>query len=135
MTVHQKGPITGTSADLRKLSMQDAKNLLMQYGLEAVYIDKMSRWQRIDAVRKCSTAVAAEGGAFGWEMKRERGKGNCCVHMLNGFDEGSVPEAMLYRLAKAGLWIQIVHAYVVLQVSHALHYIVHTTHPLMPHTL
>lgn len=63
VTVHQKGPITGTSADLRKLSMQDAKNLLLQYGLEEVYIDKMSRWQRIDAVRKCSTAVAAEGGA------------------------------------------------------------------------
>lgn len=66
MTVHQKGPITGTSADLRKLSMQDAKNLLLQYGLEEVYIDKMSRWQRIDAVRKCSTAVAAEGGVCGW---------------------------------------------------------------------
>lgn len=41
------------------------QDLLLQFGLEESVIDALPRWQRIDAIRKCSTANAQEGANVG----------------------------------------------------------------------
>ncbi|XP_060584432.1 transcription initiation factor TFIID subunit 1-like isoform X2 [Ruditapes philippinarum] len=68
----QKKTVTGTDADLRKLYLKDAKNILRKYGVPEHEIKKLSRWEVIDVVRTMSTEQAkaaaqqeiGEGG--GW---------------------------------------------------------------------
>ncbi|XP_033742474.1 transcription initiation factor TFIID subunit 1-like [Pecten maximus] len=57
----QKKTVTGTDADLRKLSLKDAKQLLRKFGLPDSEIRKLSRWEVIDVVRTMSTEQAKAG--------------------------------------------------------------------------
>lgn len=65
-----KRTVTGTDADLRRLSLKDAKQLLRKFGVGEAEIKKLSRWEVIDVVRTMSTeqaklAVAQENGDTG----------------------------------------------------------------------
>lgn len=42
--------MTGTDADLRRLSLNNAKALLRKYGVPEEEIKKLSRWEVIDVV-------------------------------------------------------------------------------------
>nr|XP_018899978.1 PREDICTED: transcription initiation factor TFIID subunit 1-like [Bemisia tabaci] len=53
--------VTGTDADLRKLSLSNAKNLLRKFGVPEEEIKKLSRWEVIDVVRTLSTEKAKAG--------------------------------------------------------------------------
>eukprot|EP00324_Dicrateria_rotunda_P008152 CAMPEP_0206182180 /NCGR_PEP_ID=MMETSP1474-20131121/69336_1 /ASSEMBLY_ACC=CAM_ASM_001110 /TAXON_ID=97495 /ORGANISM="Imantonia sp., Strain RCC918" /LENGTH=249 /DNA_ID=CAMNT_0053596757 /DNA_START=1023 /DNA_END=1769 /DNA_ORIENTATION=- len=57
-TAAPKSAVTGTAADLRKLSLDEAKNVLLKLGLPESEIDKLGRWERIGKVREMSSAVA-----------------------------------------------------------------------------
>ncbi|KRX42736.1 Transcription initiation factor TFIID subunit 1 [Trichinella murrelli] len=67
-----KKNVTGTDADLRKLSLKDAKQLLREFGVqeEEVELDillcptinMLSRWEIIDVIRTLSTQQAKSGG-------------------------------------------------------------------------
>jgi transcription initiation factor TFIID subunit 1 len=46
--------VTGTDADLRKLSLEGARLVLLQFGVSEEKIAKLGRWERIDEVRKLS---------------------------------------------------------------------------------
>ncbi|XP_068208830.1 transcription initiation factor TFIID subunit 1 [Palaemon carinicauda] len=56
-----KRTVTGTDADLRRLSLNNAKNLLRQYGVPEDEIKKLTRWEVIDVVRTLSTEKAKAG--------------------------------------------------------------------------
>ncbi|XP_076037164.1 transcription initiation factor TFIID subunit 1-like [Oratosquilla oratoria] len=56
-----KRTVTGTDADLRRLSLNDAKKLLRQYGVPEEEIKKLTRWEVIDVVRTLSTEKAKAG--------------------------------------------------------------------------
>lgn len=56
-----KRTVTGTDADLRRLSLHNAKNLLRQYGVPEDEIAKLTRWEVIDVVRTLSTEKAKAG--------------------------------------------------------------------------
>ncbi|VAI93220.1 unnamed protein product [Triticum turgidum subsp. durum] len=65
---HKKKPaaakgttVTGTDADLRRLSMDAARELLLKFGVPDEQIDKLTRWHRIAMVRKLSSEQAASG--------------------------------------------------------------------------
>uniref|UniRef100_M8BXX4 Uncharacterized protein n=1 Tax=Aegilops tauschii TaxID=37682 RepID=M8BXX4_AEGTA len=65
---HKKKPaaakgttVTGTDADLRRLSMDAARELLLKFGVPEEQIDKLTRWHRIAMVRKLSSEQAASG--------------------------------------------------------------------------
>ena len=65
-----KRTVTGTDADLRRLSLKDAKQLLRKFGVGEAEIKKLSRWEVIDVVRTMSTeqaklAAAQEDGDTG----------------------------------------------------------------------
>jgi len=65
-----KRTVTGTDADLRRLSLKDAKQLLRKFGVAESEIKKLSRWEVIDVVRTMSTeqaklAAAQEDGDTG----------------------------------------------------------------------
>lgn len=51
--------VTGTDADLRKLSKEDIKLKLIQLGIEDDYINKLSRWERVSVLRYRSSQVAS----------------------------------------------------------------------------
>jgi len=53
---------SGTDADLRKLKLKHAKNVLRDFGVSEEEIGKMKRWQVIDMVRTMSTEAAKAGG-------------------------------------------------------------------------
>ncbi|KAJ1288769.1 hypothetical protein BS78_02G113400 [Paspalum vaginatum] len=53
--------VTGTDADLRRLSMDAARELLLKFGVPEEQIDKLTRWHRIAMVRKLSSEQAASG--------------------------------------------------------------------------
>ncbi|XP_018009322.1 transcription initiation factor TFIID subunit 1 [Hyalella azteca] len=53
--------VTGTDADLRRLSLNNAKGLLKEYGVPDEEIKKLSRWEVIDVVRTLSTEKAKAG--------------------------------------------------------------------------
>lgn len=53
--------LTGTDADLRRLSVNKAKDLLRKFSLPEEEIKKLSRWEVIDLVRTLSTAKAKAG--------------------------------------------------------------------------
>ncbi|XP_041357029.1 transcription initiation factor TFIID subunit 1-like isoform X3 [Gigantopelta aegis] len=56
-----KRTVTGTDADLRRLNLKDAKNLLKKFGVPESEIKKLSRWEVIDVVRTMSTQQAKAG--------------------------------------------------------------------------
>ena len=56
-----KRTVTGTDADLRRLSLNNAKLLLRNYGVPEEEIKKLSRWEVIDVVRTLSTEKAKAG--------------------------------------------------------------------------
>ncbi|KAI4969555.1 hypothetical protein ZWY2020_000469 [Hordeum vulgare] len=65
---HKKKPaaakgttVTGTDADLRRLSMDAARELLLKFGVPDEQLDKLTRWHRIAMVRKLSSEQAASG--------------------------------------------------------------------------
>ena len=56
-----KASVTGTGADLRKVSHEDAALLLMKFDQPEQEIRKMKRWDRINKIRELSSKVAASG--------------------------------------------------------------------------
>ncbi|KAK3100550.1 hypothetical protein FSP39_021637 [Pinctada imbricata] len=85
-----KKTVTGTDADLRKLSLKDAKQLLRKFGVPDHEIWKLSRWEVIDVVRTMSTEQAkagqegkagmskfARGNRFSMAEHQERYKEEC----------------------------------------------------------
>lgn len=56
-----KRTVTGTDADLRRLSLNNAKALLRQFKVPEEEIKKLSRWEVIDVVRTLSTEKAKAG--------------------------------------------------------------------------
>uniref|UniRef100_T1IVK3 Transcription initiation factor TFIID subunit 1 n=1 Tax=Strigamia maritima TaxID=126957 RepID=T1IVK3_STRMM len=55
--------VTGTDADLRKLSLNNAKSLLKKFGASDAVVKKLTRWEVIAAVRQYSTQQAKSGEA------------------------------------------------------------------------
>ncbi|ONK74049.1 uncharacterized protein A4U43_C03F2260 [Asparagus officinalis] len=53
--------VTGTDADLRRLSMDAAREVLVKFNVPEEQIDKLTRWHRIALVRKLSSEQAASG--------------------------------------------------------------------------
>ena len=53
--------VTGTDADLRRLSLNNAKAILRKHGVPEDEIKKLSRWEVIDVVRTLSTEKAKAG--------------------------------------------------------------------------
>ncbi|XP_064636542.1 transcription initiation factor TFIID subunit 1-like isoform X2 [Lineus longissimus] len=69
----QKKTVTGTDADLRRLNLKDAKQLLKKFGVPESEIKKLSRWEVIDVVRTMSTEQAKAGQETGTMSKFARG--------------------------------------------------------------
>ncbi|VVC24131.1 Bromodomain, conserved site,Transcription initiation factor TFIID subunit 1, domain of unknown [Cinara cedri] len=59
--VQPKRTVTGTDADLRRLSLNNAKALLRKFLVPEEDIKKLSRWEVIDVVRTLSTEKAKAG--------------------------------------------------------------------------
>lgn len=57
-----KKTVTGTDADLRRLPLNAAKQLLRKFGVPDEEIKKLSRWEVIDVVRTLSTKQAKQQG-------------------------------------------------------------------------
>jgi transcription initiation factor TFIID subunit 1 len=57
-----KRTVTGTDADLRRLHLSQAKELLAEYGVPEEEIKRLKRWEIIDVVRTMSTQKAKEQG-------------------------------------------------------------------------
>ncbi|CAK4644951.1 unnamed protein product [Aphanomyces euteiches] len=57
--------VTGTTADLRKLKMKEAGEVLKNLGMSESDIKKLRRWDRIFMVRELSTRASAHGLAGG----------------------------------------------------------------------
>ncbi|GAB9476165.1 Transcription initiation factor [Globisporangium polare] len=55
--------VTGTTADLRKLKMKEAGDVLRNLGLAEADIKKLRRWDRIHMVRELSSRATAHGVA------------------------------------------------------------------------
>lgn len=83
-----KKTVTGTDADLRRLSLTNAKTLLRKFGVPEDEIKKLSRWEVIDVVRTLSTEQAkageeaamskfARGNRFSIAEHQERYKEEC----------------------------------------------------------
>ncbi|KAK4491192.1 hypothetical protein RD792_001924 [Penstemon davidsonii] len=53
--------VTGTDADLRRLSMEAARELLLKFNVSEDQIAKLTRWHRIALIRKLSSEQAASG--------------------------------------------------------------------------
>ncbi len=76
-----KKTVTGTDADLRRLPLVAAKNLLRKFGVPDEEIKKLSRWEVIDVVRTLSTKQAKQasdevGGAGEDEAMSKFARGN-----------------------------------------------------------
>ena len=65
--------VTGTDADLRRLPLKDAKDLLRKLGLDDATVKRMGRWEVIDMVRKVSTEKAKYAEDGSWVSKFARG--------------------------------------------------------------
>ncbi|KDO35104.1 hypothetical protein SPRG_01171 [Saprolegnia parasitica CBS 223.65] len=57
--------VTGTTADLRKLKMKEAGDVLKTLGMDEADIKKLRRWDRIEMVRTLSTKASQRGEAGG----------------------------------------------------------------------
>eukprot|EP00795_Rhopilema_esculentum_P000057 gene57-9664_t len=64
--------VTGTDADLRRLNLKNARNLLRDFGVSEEEINSLSRWEVINKVRTMSTE-AARAGEEGGMSKFARG--------------------------------------------------------------
>ncbi|KAI7727627.1 hypothetical protein M8C21_003418 [Ambrosia artemisiifolia] len=53
--------VTGTDADLRRLSMKAAQEVLIKFNVSEQQIAKLSRWHRIAMIRRLSSEQAASG--------------------------------------------------------------------------
>ncbi|GAB4853230.1 hypothetical protein Ancab_017419 [Ancistrocladus abbreviatus] len=53
--------VTGTDADLRRLSMEAAREVLLKFNFPDEQISKLTRWHRIAEIRKLSSEQAASG--------------------------------------------------------------------------
>ncbi|KAK1407430.1 hypothetical protein QVD17_39046 [Tagetes erecta] len=53
--------LTGTDADLRRLSMKAAREVLIKFNVSEQQIAKLTRWHRIAMIRKLSSEQAASG--------------------------------------------------------------------------
>ncbi|CAL1408619.1 unnamed protein product [Linum trigynum] len=53
--------VTGTDADLRRLSMEAAREVLLKFGVPEEQITKLTRWHRIAMIRKLSSDQAESG--------------------------------------------------------------------------
>jgi len=56
-----KMQVTGTDADLRKLSLENARLVLLKFGVPEDQIQRLTRWERIALVRQKSSEAAAAG--------------------------------------------------------------------------
>ena len=59
--------ITGTSDDLRKLTMKQMGRILRSYGMAQKYVDTLKRWDRVHVIRDLSTKAASDGIGDGLE--------------------------------------------------------------------
>ncbi|CAB3979442.1 transcription initiation factor TFIID subunit 1 isoform X2 [Paramuricea clavata] len=86
-SVRKQKTVTGTDADLRRLSLKDARKVLRNFGIPEEEIKKLSRWEVIDVVRTRSTQAAksgeermskfARGSRFSIAEHQERYKEEC----------------------------------------------------------
>jgi len=53
--------ITGTSDDLRKLTMKQMGRILRSYGMQQNKVDTLKRWDRVHVIRDLSTKAASDG--------------------------------------------------------------------------
>lgn len=60
----------GTDADLRRLNMEQAKNILLNFGVTEEEVAKLKRWERIACIREFSNAAAQDGGKLGERLNR-----------------------------------------------------------------
>ncbi|KAB1200081.1 Transcription initiation factor TFIID subunit 1 [Morella rubra] len=60
-TVRGGPTVTGTDADLRRLSMEAAREVLLKFDVGEEEIAKLTRWHRIAMIRKLSSEQAASG--------------------------------------------------------------------------
>jgi len=56
-----KAAVTGTDADLRKLSLENARLVLLKFGVSEERIAQLTRWERIALVRKLSSEAKETG--------------------------------------------------------------------------
>ncbi|XP_059142595.1 transcription initiation factor TFIID subunit 1-like [Physella acuta] len=83
-----KKTVTGTDADLRRLNLQDAKQLLRKFGVHESEIKKLSRWEVIDVVRTMSTEQAKQGqDTTGWVKFARGNRYSAAEHMERYKDE------------------------------------------------
>ncbi|BFZ24166.1 hypothetical protein BsWGS_27204 [Bradybaena similaris] len=83
-----KKTVTGTDADLRRLNLQDAKQLLRKFGVHESEIKKLSRWEVIDVVRTMSTEQAKQGqDTTGWVKFARGNRFSAAEHMERYKDE------------------------------------------------
>jgi hypothetical protein len=61
----RSGKVQGTDADLRRMTTEQAKKKLIDFGLDEAEIDPLGRWVRIDLVRQLANASAADGSVAG----------------------------------------------------------------------
>jgi len=59
--------ITGTSDDLRKLTMKQMGRILKSYGMAQKQVDTLKRWDRVHVIRDLSTKAASDGIGDGLE--------------------------------------------------------------------
>jgi len=59
--------ITGTSNDLRKLTMKEMGSILRSYGMAEKYIATLKRWDRVHVIRDYSTKASSDGIGDGME--------------------------------------------------------------------
>ncbi|CAG2104510.1 unnamed protein product [Medioppia subpectinata] len=71
-----KKTVTGTDADLRRLPLNQAKQLLKKFGVPDDEIKKLSRWEVIDVVRTLSTEQAKQQGEEAADTMSKFARGN-----------------------------------------------------------
>lgn len=57
--------VQGTDADLRRMTTDQAKKKLMEFGLDESEVEPLARWTRIDLVRQLANASAEDGATLG----------------------------------------------------------------------
>ncbi|KAI9083917.1 hypothetical protein K1719_034175 [Acacia pycnantha] len=60
-TARTGSTVTGTDADLRRLSMEAAREVVLKFNVPEEVIAKQTRWHRIAMIRKLSSEQAASG--------------------------------------------------------------------------
>ena len=65
MIMPASGTIAGTAADLRRLSMEQARQMLLKLGATDAEIRPLTRWNRIDLLKRLAGAAAKDGGELG----------------------------------------------------------------------